>query len=69
MWRHLTHPNIVPLLGITLEPLQLISAWIPGGELTDYIANNPNTNRIALVGVLYLLGWTTLTPSQVIRYR
>ena len=69
MWRHLTHPNIVPLLGITLEPLQLISAWIPGGELTDYIANNPYANRLALVGVLHLLGWTTLTPSQVIRCR
>ena len=51
MWRHLTHPNIVPLLGITLEPLQLISTWIPGGELKDYIIGNPDTDRLALVGV------------------
>lgn len=51
MWRHLTHPNIVPLLGITLEPLQLISTWIPGGELKVYIIGNPDTDRLALVGV------------------
>lgn len=51
MWRRLAHPNIVPLLGITLDPLQLISAWIPGGELKDYIVDNPDTDRLALVGV------------------
>ena len=69
MWRHLTHPNIVPLLGVTLEPLQFISAWVPGGELKEYIIDNPDTDRLALVGIPLLLYRTTLTPFQVIRYR
>lgn len=55
MWRHLTHPSTVPLLGITLEPLQLISTWIPSGELKEYIIGNPDTDRLTLVGVLLLL--------------
>lgn len=28
-WKHLTHPNVVPVLGITFEPLQLILAGTP----------------------------------------
>lgn len=63
MWKRLIHPNIVPLIGITLKPLQLISAWMPGGELKDYIAKNPNTNRLRLVGVPLLLCPMMLTPS------
>ena len=71
MWRRSTHPNIVPLLCITLEPLQLISAWIPGEELMGYINGNPNVDRLALVGVSLLLHLDriALTPFQVIQYR
>ena len=50
MWKRLTHPNIVPLLGITLTPLQFISAWMPGGELKEYIIDHPDMDRLNLVG-------------------
>ena len=50
MWKHLTHPNILPLLGVTLTPFQLVSTWMPGGDLPEYIKNNPDVNRIRLVG-------------------
>ena len=51
-WKRLEHPNIVPLLGIntTPSPPQLISDWIPGGNLTEYIRNNPGADRLGLVG-------------------
>ncbi|KAF9789483.1 kinase-like domain-containing protein [Thelephora terrestris] len=49
MWKRLEHKNIVPLLGITTSPLQLISEWIPGGTLTEYIGNNPNADLLGLV--------------------
>ena len=52
MWKHLTHPNILPLLGITICPFQLISDWMPGGDLPEYIKKNPNVYRLELVGVL-----------------
>ena len=52
MWRHLTHPNILPLLGVTVTPtFQLISNWMPGGDLPGYIEKNPNADRLELVGV------------------
>ena len=63
------HPNIVPLLGITLEPLQLISAWMPGGGIKEYIFNHPGTDLIGLVGAPLFLYRIALTPVKVIRYR
>ena len=50
MWKRLTHPNVLPLLGITLDPPQLISSWMPGGDLLEFI-KNPDADRVALVGV------------------
>jgi len=52
VWKHLEHPNIVPFLGITSTPLQLISEWMPGGDLTEYIRKHPDTDRLRLVGFL-----------------
>ena len=51
MYKRLAHPNIVPLLGITPSPLQLISEWMPGGDLTDYIKKSPDVNRVGLVSI------------------
>lgn len=49
MWKCLTHPNIVPFLGITIDPLQSVSVWMPGGELLEYISTHPSADRLALV--------------------
>jgi len=49
MWKYLTHPNILPLLGITISPFQLISDWMPGGDLPEYIRKNPDVDRLGLV--------------------
>ncbi|KAF9789491.1 kinase-like protein, partial [Thelephora terrestris] len=45
MWKRLEHKNIVPLLGVTTTPLQLISEWILGGNVREYIGKYPNANR------------------------
>ena len=50
MWKHLTHPNILSLLGITTTPFQLISNWMSDGDLPGYIENNPSADRLRLVG-------------------
>lgn len=47
--KHLVHPNIVPLLGITVDPFELISDWMPGGDLMGYIDAHPDTDRRSLV--------------------
>ena len=52
MWKRLNHKNIVPLFGVTTRPLQLISEWMPGGHLTEYIGDHPEANRLSLVSLL-----------------
>ena len=49
MWKRLRHPNIIPFVGITTNPLQIISKWMPNGTLMDYLERNPDANRISLV--------------------
>ena len=51
MWKHLTHQNVLPLLGVTIDPFQLVSGWMSGGDLPDYIKRNPDADRLGLVGV------------------
>ena len=50
MWKRLEHDNVVPLLGITTTPLQLISKWMTGGTLTEYIEKHPDASRLGHVG-------------------
>jgi hypothetical protein len=49
MAKHITHPNVVPLLGVMTDPLELISAWMPGGGLMAYIKDHPEADRHSLV--------------------
>ena len=53
MWKRLTHPNILSLLGITITPLQLISNRMLGGDLSEYIKGHPGTDRLELVRPSY----------------
>ena len=48
-WKHMKHMNIVPFRGVTIAPLQLISDWMPGGDLLQYIDRNPDAIRLRLV--------------------
>ncbi|KAF9647398.1 kinase-like protein [Thelephora ganbajun] len=59
VWKHLSHPNIVPFKGVTFDPLQLVSEWMPGGELREHIRNNPGADPTSLLigiaeGLAYL---------------
>ena len=49
MSRYMVHPNIVPLLGVMVDPLEFISAWMPGGDLMAYISKQPEADRHSLV--------------------
>ena len=66
VWKHMKHPNIVPLLGVIFDPLQLISDRMPGGDLTEYIASHPDADRISLVSDLSASLYETLTPSPAV---
>ena len=66
VWKHLAHPNIVPLLGATIDPLQLISDRMPGGSLTEYIRCHPDADRRSLVSDLSTLLCEVLTPLSAV---
>ena len=66
MWKHLKHPNIIPLLGVTINPFQLISEWMPSGDLPDYIGRNPSADRLGLVSNLAVMSIPRLLSSQAV---
>lgn len=44
------HPNIVPLVGFTLQPpLALISPWYEGGNIAVHLRRHPEADRLKLV--------------------
>ena len=67
VWKRLEHPNIVPLLGVTVAPLQLVSVWMAGGELLEYIDTHPSIDRLSLVGFRNATLNGTPTPSPDFR--
>ena len=69
MWKYLDHPNIVPLLGVTFTPLQLISEWMPDGDLAEWIKKHPSADRLSLVGVPPAVFDPILIPPPAIRCR
>jgi serine/threonine protein kinase len=65
MWKHLTHPNVLLLLGVTIDGFQLISNWISGGHLPGYIKKNSDADRLGLVRVLSLCLFRAYSRCQL----
>ena len=63
MWKRLKHKNIVPLICISMTPFQLISEWMPGGDLTEYVGKHPEADRLSLVSVPLSALDQALTPT------
>ena len=57
------HKNIVPLIHISVAPFQLISEWMPSGDLTEYVRKHPEADRLSLVSVLPSALDQALTPT------
>lgn len=55
-WRHLIHPNILPLLGVSMIPdsnrFDILTRWMPSGNLMQYAKSNSKVNRLQLVRIL-----------------
>ena len=68
MWKYLKHPNVLPFLGATIDPPQLVSVWMRGGNLTNYLNKNADADELGLVGVPIVVMILRLLWSQVARY-
>ena len=69
MWKHLVHPNILPLLGIIITRFQPVSHFISGGGLPGYVKAHPNADRPALVDVTFIVFTPCLLSLSAIRHR
>ena len=56
IWKRLRHPNVVAFIGVTRNPLQFVSEWMPNGTLTEYVNENPSANRVGLVRLFPIPG-------------
>lgn len=54
IWKHLSHPNIVPLLGVAPElfPLCMVSQWMPQGNIRTYAQDKPVATKLQLVSCI-----------------
>ena len=71
-WKHLQHPNILPLLGVTQAERQfaMVSEWMENGQISDFIQENSDANRTELVrALLYLRVYLTDTFSSLMLRR
>ncbi|KAF9779192.1 kinase-like domain-containing protein [Thelephora terrestris] len=50
-WRHLRHPNILPLLGVDLkgQRLAMVSEWMDQGNINEYVKTHKEVNRLQLL--------------------
>lgn len=52
IWNALRHPNVLPLLGVTMTETRfvMISEWMSKGNINEFAKANPNADRLDLVG-------------------
>ncbi|KAF9643698.1 kinase-like protein [Thelephora ganbajun] len=50
-WKHFRHPNILPLLGVTVSGTRLlmVSEWMENGNINEFVERDLSTNRTALL--------------------
>jgi len=70
-WKSLHHQNVLPLLGATMDDkvFAMVSEWIVGGNINEYIKAHGNANRFELVSfqrsAMTSFVLTTVQPLQL----
>lgn len=51
MWSFLQHPNVLPLIGVSMSENQfvMVSGWMKNGNISQFVEAYPETNRYKLV--------------------
>ena len=50
-WKHLRHPNVLPLLGVTVSEhrFAMVSEWMENGNIIEFVEKDKPVNRADLV--------------------
>ena len=58
-WKHLRHPNILPLIGVTVsnQRFAMVSAWMENGNINEFVGKDQHVNRVELVCAALDSGW------------
>ena len=50
-WKTLQHPNVLPLIGVTMTEAQfaMVSEWMANGSISEFVKTNPDVDRLELV--------------------
>ena len=53
-WNTLNHPNVLPLLGVTMDDQQfvMVSEWMENGNINEFIKAHWDVDRFELVGFI-----------------
>ena len=51
MWNTLRHPNVVPLLGVSMDKnhFAMVSEWMMNGNINEFVKMHREANRFELV--------------------
>ena len=51
MWRALRHPNVLPLIGVTMTDVQfaMVTEWMVNGNVSEFVKANRDVDRLGLV--------------------
>ena len=46
-WRTLRHPNVLPLIGVTMTEIQfaMISDWMRNGNINEFVKTNSEADK------------------------
>ena len=63
-WKALNHPNVLPLLGVTMEKRQfvMVSEWMENGNINEFVQSHPDVNLFELVS-LHSCHWSPLVDD------
>ena len=54
MWKALRHPNVLPLVGVTMvgRRFVMVSEWMENGNINAFVKAHSDVNRVELVSSL-----------------
>ena len=61
-WKSLRHPNILPLIGVTMSETKfaMVSDWVVNGNINEFVKAHPDANRFKLVGFSFKISLPAL---------